>query len=58
MKQTLTFDRDTTSVTIPVTIINDEIHEADEEFLGQLIADDVVMLSNSLTTIQILDDDG
>ena len=61
MTQTLTFDRDTTSFTIPVTLINDNVHEMNEEFFGLLTTVEdfyVVIFDPFFTIIQIMDEDG
>ena len=56
--QSLIFDDGTTSITISIPIINNDILEDDEEFLGQLTSSmdsNVVMLDPASTTIEILD---
>ena len=58
VRQRLTFDDGTTSITISIPIINNDILEDDEEFLGQLTSSmdsNVVMLNPPSTTIEILD---
>ena len=56
--QSLTFDDGTTSISISISIIGNDIHEDDDEFFGQLttsVDSNVVMLDPALTTIAILD---
>ena len=44
---------------IPIDIINDEIHELDENFLGRLsTVDEDAILQPGQTMIHILNDDG
>ena len=57
----LTFDESTTFFTISLSIIDNEIHEGDEDFFGQLTTSadpNLVILSLPSTTIIILDDEG
>ena len=55
----LTFDRDTSAFPILVDILDDQIHELDENFLGELTtSDEDAILSPSQTTVRILDNDG
>ena len=61
LAQTLTFDRDTTSITIPVSILNDDIQESVEDFTALLTTNEdptVVMFTTPSTTVQIGDDEG
>ena len=55
----LTFDRDNSRFPIPVNILDDEIHELNENFLGELAtSDEDVILTPEQTMIRILDNDG
>ena len=56
--QSLTFDDGTTSITISISIIDNDVLEDNEEFFGQLatsVDSNVVMLEPASTTIEILD---
>ncbi len=56
----LTFDRDTSNFTISIDIIDDLIHELNEEFFGRLTTsdEDVVILNPQQTRVRIADNDG
>lgn len=57
----LTFDQNTTSIDVPISLINDLIHELDETFGASLQTQEdpnVVMLAPASATIRVLDDDG
>lgn len=55
----LTFDRDTSSFSIPIDIIDDQVHELSEEFFGRLsTADGDVILDPQETRVRIADNDG
>ena len=55
----LTFDRDNSRFPIPVNILDDEIHELNENFFGELAtSDEDVILTPEQTMIRILDNDG
>ena len=55
----LIFDRDTSSFSIPIDIIDDQVHELSEEFFGRLsTADGDVILDPQETRVRIADNDG
>ena len=55
----LTFDRDTSNFSIPINIIDDQVHELDEQFFGDLVtSDEDVILDPQRTRVRIADNDG
>ena len=55
----LTFDRDTSSFSIPIDIIDDQVHELREQFFGGLVtSDEDVILDPQQTRVRIEDNDG
>ncbi len=59
MTQSLTFNEDTLSIPIAVGIMEDDINEILERFIGRLTTDDAdVLLSPNITTVEITDNDG
>ena len=55
----LTFDRDNSQFSILVNILDDEIHELNENFFGELVtSDEDVILTPEQTMIRIVDNDG
>ena len=55
----LTFDRDTSSFSIPIDIIDDLVHELREYFFGGLVtSDEDVILNPQQTRVRIEDNDG
>ena len=56
---TFIFNQGTTEASIPVTLVDDNIHELDENFFGSLgTADPDVMLNPAAATYTIVNDDG
>lgn len=55
----LVFDRNTSSFSIPIDIIDDLVHELNEQFLGGLTtSDEDVILDPQQTRVRIADNDG
>ena len=55
----LVFDRNTSSFSIPIDIIDDLVHELSEQFLGSLAtSDEDVILDPQQTGVRIADNDG
>ena len=55
----LTFDRNNSEFPISIDILNDQVHELDEDFFGRLSTDDPdAILDPGQTRVRILDDDG
>ena len=56
---TLTFNMNNLAFAIPIDIINDDIHELDENFIGHLTtSDEDAILEPDQTIVNILNDDG
>ena len=56
---TLTFNMNNLAFAIPIDIINDNIHELDENFFGRLTtSDEDAILEPDQTIVNILNDDG
>ena len=56
---TLTFNMNNLAFAIPIDIINDNIHELDENFFGHLAtSDEDAILEPDQTIVNILNDDG
>lgn len=64
VNQTLTFDATNTRTTVPITIVNDEVDENEENFISRLSLEPVVgdppnvQLQPDQATLLIGDDDG
>lgn len=59
MPRVLVFDRNTSSFSIPIDIIDDLVHELNEQFLGGLTtSDEDVILDPQQTRVRIADNDG
>ena len=55
----LTFDRDNSSFSIPIDIIDDLVHERREQFFGGLVtSDEDVIFDRQQTRVRIEDNDG
>jgi len=56
--QTLTFDQNNVGFNVSIPVLNDDIHEPEEDFFGRLMTDDEdALLSPNTTRIHIVDDD-
>ena len=56
---TLTFNMNNLAFAIPINIINDNIYELDENFIGRLTtSDEDAILEPDQTIVNILNDDG